>query len=590
MTDQIIVTPPTPVEITVATGTVGPQGPTGPTGPANTLAIGTVVNGGSASATITGTAPSQILNLVLPQGPTGAAGPTGSTGATGANGQGVPAGGTTGQVLAKIDGTNYNTQWIATPATGVTSITATAPLTGGTITTSGSIGIDQTALAITPSQVTGTAVITTDSRLSNARTPTAHASTHASGGTDPVSISSSQVSDIATLYVPQTGSTTVTGTQTLIPASSGTVPLVLQALSGQSANMLTVNANGATTKIDAFGQMFFSGSRPLTIGSTQFTNTSVALNAYSATTIPLGIRGAASQTADLQQWQNSAGTILSRVKADGTPTFSYGTFFGTQALSADGDAVRPLTLKGFSSAQTGNLVEYLTSGSTILGGTNAVGQTYTGSTTPILTAVGGATTATTGTGTTATVTLTSASNLAVGDLITVAGITPTGYNGTFVVTAVSNTSPFSVSYANATTGAQTVAGTVSVPAQASITTRSAGTIGLVVKTIAGQSGDAQQWQAPNGGINAYVGQDGRINTSNGIAATTSIRLGSYSAGLGGGSGVFGIQNASVAPTSNPTGGGVLYASAGALNYIGTSGTAAAIVNADGTRTLDGGTA
>jgi len=37
------------------------------------------------------------------------------TGATGATGEGVPAGGTTGQVLEKIDGTDYNTQW-ATPA------------------------------------------------------------------------------------------------------------------------------------------------------------------------------------------------------------------------------------------------------------------------------------------------------------------------------------------------------------------------------------------------------------------------------------------------------------------------------------------
>lgn len=37
---------------------------------------------------------------------------------------------------------------------------------------------------INPSQVTGTAVITTDSRLSDARTPTAHAGTHVPGGTD----------------------------------------------------------------------------------------------------------------------------------------------------------------------------------------------------------------------------------------------------------------------------------------------------------------------------------------------------------------------------------------------------------------------
>jgi hypothetical protein len=43
---------------------------------------------------------------------TGPAGPTGDTGATGPAGQGVPTGGTTGQVLAKIDGTDYNTEWV----------------------------------------------------------------------------------------------------------------------------------------------------------------------------------------------------------------------------------------------------------------------------------------------------------------------------------------------------------------------------------------------------------------------------------------------------------------------------------------------
>ena len=35
----------------------------------------------------------------------------GPTGANGAAGQGIPTGGTAGQVLSKIDGTNYNTQW-----------------------------------------------------------------------------------------------------------------------------------------------------------------------------------------------------------------------------------------------------------------------------------------------------------------------------------------------------------------------------------------------------------------------------------------------------------------------------------------------
>jgi hypothetical protein len=54
------------VNVTIAN--TGERGPTGQTGPANSLAIGTVTGGTNASATITGTAPSQTLNLVLPSG------------------------------------------------------------------------------------------------------------------------------------------------------------------------------------------------------------------------------------------------------------------------------------------------------------------------------------------------------------------------------------------------------------------------------------------------------------------------------------------------------------------------------------------
>ena len=53
-----------------------------------------------------------------------------------------------------------------------------------------------------PSTITGTAVVTGDSRLSDARTPTAHATSHAAAGSDPVTLAQSQVtglvSDLAT--------------------------------------------------------------------------------------------------------------------------------------------------------------------------------------------------------------------------------------------------------------------------------------------------------------------------------------------------------------------------------------------------------
>lgn len=53
----------------------GIKGPQGPAGPANVLTIGTVTKGSEAGAVITGTAPDQTLDLVLPQGDKGADAP-----------------------------------------------------------------------------------------------------------------------------------------------------------------------------------------------------------------------------------------------------------------------------------------------------------------------------------------------------------------------------------------------------------------------------------------------------------------------------------------------------------------------------------
>ncbi len=71
--------PTGPTGATGATGPIGPTGATGPTGETGEtpiLTIGTVTTGKpgtKASATITGTAPNFVLNLTIPQGPTGPA-------------------------------------------------------------------------------------------------------------------------------------------------------------------------------------------------------------------------------------------------------------------------------------------------------------------------------------------------------------------------------------------------------------------------------------------------------------------------------------------------------------------------------------
>ena len=66
-------------------GAPGAKGDTGDPGPANTLTIGTVTSGDEASAEITGAAPNQTLNLVLPKGDKGDTGAAGSDGADGVN-------------------------------------------------------------------------------------------------------------------------------------------------------------------------------------------------------------------------------------------------------------------------------------------------------------------------------------------------------------------------------------------------------------------------------------------------------------------------------------------------------------------------
>lgn len=65
-----------PTGPTGADGAIGPTGPTGADGETPVLTIGTVTTGApgtDAAATITGTTPNFVLNLTIPQGPTGPA-------------------------------------------------------------------------------------------------------------------------------------------------------------------------------------------------------------------------------------------------------------------------------------------------------------------------------------------------------------------------------------------------------------------------------------------------------------------------------------------------------------------------------------
>jgi hypothetical protein len=107
--------------------------------------------------------PNPIIQVSTP-------GPIGPAGATGAAGVGVPAGGTTGQVLAKIDGTNYNTQWATSSAYSTITLGSTALTSGATVSNVNALTINSTTIPSTATLlIAGGALGTpTSGTLSNA--------------------------------------------------------------------------------------------------------------------------------------------------------------------------------------------------------------------------------------------------------------------------------------------------------------------------------------------------------------------------------------------------------------------------------------
>ena len=180
-------------------GAQGPQGIQGGVGPANSLAIGSVTNtgpGAAATASITGTPPAQTLSLGIPQGLPGPQGPpgTGSSSAVKDEGTSVVAVPTAINfkgpgVVATANGTEADVTVNGVPVAHthtesdvtnlVTDLAGKAPTshthTKSQITDLGTIGT-AAAKDVAPSgDASSTQVVQgNDSRLTNARTPTAH--------------------------------------------------------------------------------------------------------------------------------------------------------------------------------------------------------------------------------------------------------------------------------------------------------------------------------------------------------------------------------------------------------------------------------
>jgi collagen type VII alpha len=188
--------------------------------------------------------------------------------------------------------------------------------------------------------------------------------------------------------------------------------------------------------------------------------------------------------------------------------------------SSGGVGTQYTDLMQFQTGATGNAV---------LGGINAVGQFYNGSTLPTSFATGG-TIQSIATGANPLITTGSAHTLSVGDLVTLAGTTGGTYNGTFIVLSTPLTTTFTIA-TSLTTGQAGTGGTITAPAQASITARSNGTVGLTVSPVA-STGTAEVARFYHTNGSTYSGFD---NASRFFVRTSGITHGTPSLAVNTGS-------------------------------------------------------
>lgn len=165
-------------------------------------------------------------------------------GSGGPAGPGLPPGGTTDQIPAKASDADYHVAWTdlaavawsgsygdlsGTPTLGSAAAAATTDFDAA-----GTAAAAVTALASTlggaallnVGTATGTVAAGDDSRLSDARTPIAHAASHAAAGSDPVTVAESQVTGLTAALAAKV-SAALFDANTILAATTDNTPAAL---------------------------------------------------------------------------------------------------------------------------------------------------------------------------------------------------------------------------------------------------------------------------------------------------------------------------------------------------------------------------
>ena len=254
------------------------------------------------------------------------------------------------------------------------------------------------------------------------------------------------------------------------------------------------------------------------------------LNAYSSTAIPVVAKGFSAQTANLQEWQNSSATVLASVSAAGLGTFNDLKIDGINLNLGLGYLTHQSTSGTYNIALGYLAQRFLTTGTycVAIGSTsNYFNQTGT-------------------------------------------SVTAIGYNAAKGASGNSHSGGTYIGYSSGsaiTTGVNNIA--IGFASGAYSTSQS---YELFINSIdrSNRAGDIAK--------SIIYGVQAAAPENQTLTFNASVAIGG-AASLGGGKGVAFIANANTVPTTDPSGGGILYVESGALKFRGSSGTITTIAAA-----------
>jgi hypothetical protein len=182
--------------------------------------------------------------------------------------------------------------------------------------------------------------------------------------TSTLSVEQSQVSGLVAGLAGKaglTGGNTFTVGQVINSGSASTVGAVIRGAAGQTANLQQwQDQNGQPlTNINSFGQ--------LRIRSNSTGDYGALIGASYSANVPLVVKGAAGQTANLQEWQNSDGGVKAFIT-------SSGTIDATTGVYVSGSASNVLAVVKGAPSQSANLQEWQDSSGNAHGYVSSSGQ------------------------------------------------------------------------------------------------------------------------------------------------------------------------------------------------------------------------